>query len=148
AFIDRRTWSQADLARRLETTPATIRRYLGELQAGGFKLERDEDHPHVYWSVPKNWMPGALAFNAEEAADVLRLLARAPRGALRDRVLTLALERLANLGPKSRGFDPRAVRPAEVTPDEEKWLDLLEDAAAKQVALKMRYLSTSSRRDT
>ena len=72
AFIESRTWSQADLARRLETKPETIRRYLGELRAGGFKVEREEDHPHVYWSVPSNWIPGALAFKAAEAQDLLR----------------------------------------------------------------------------
>jgi predicted DNA-binding transcriptional regulator YafY len=78
AFVEQRTWTQADLARKLETQTATIRRRLGELQAGGFKLERSEEPPHVYWSVPKNWFPGALPLQAEEVTDLLRLLARGP----------------------------------------------------------------------
>ena len=101
AFVEKHTWSQANLARRLETKPETVRKQLAELKAGGFKLEREEDHPHVYWSVPKNWLPGVLHFKAEEAADLLRLLGRAPRGALRTRVLGVVLSRLQNFGAQS-----------------------------------------------
>jgi predicted DNA-binding transcriptional regulator YafY len=143
AFIDKRTWTQADLARRLETRPETIRRQLTELRAAGFKLEREEDHPHVYWSVPKNWLPGAIAFKAEEATDLLRLLARAPRGQLRKRVLETTIARLASIGKGA--FDTSEVRTAGVAPEEEGHLEVIEDAAAKRVALKMRYYSTSRR---
>ena len=145
AFIDKRTWSQAELARRLETRPETIRKQLTELQAAGFRLEREEDHPHVYWSVPKNWMPGAVAFGADEAPDLIRVLARAPRGQLRDRVLEKAIARLANLGHGGSAFDPSAVRTPGVAAEEEEHLEAIEDAAAKKIALRMRYFSTSRR---
>ena len=148
AFIERRTWSQADLARRLGTRVETIRRQLGELQAAGLKLEREEDHPHVYWSVPKSWIPGALAFNAEEARDLLRLVARAPRGALHARVVETTLARLANFGQATTDFDPAAVRPAAIPPEEEECLDVVEDAAKKKVTLKMRYFSASRRHES
>lgn len=144
AFIDRPTWTQAELARHLETRSETIRKHLEHLQAGGFKIERQEDHPHVYWSVPKNWMPGAIAFKVEEAPDLLRLLARSPRGKLRDRVLETAMARLARAG-RANGFDPAAVQAPGVTVDEEEHLEIVEDAAAKKTALKMRYFSTSRR---
>lgn len=147
AFIERQTWTQAELARKLETRPETIRKQLLELQAGGLKLEREEDHPHVYWSVPKNWIPGALAFKADEARDLLRLIARAPRGALRDRIVDMAVARLGR-GEKTAEFDPTAVRSAAITDDEERWLEVIEDAAAQKQALKMRYFSASRRHES
>ncbi|MBX3204092.1 MAG: WYL domain-containing protein [Labilithrix sp.] len=148
AFLERRTWTQAELARKLETRVETVRRQLGELQAAGLKLHREEDHPHVYWSVPKNWIPGALAFSAEEAGEVLRLVSRAPRGALRERVVKTALARLANLGDSNAAFDPDAVRAAGITADEERWLAVVEDAAAGKVTLEMRYYSASRRHES
>lgn len=148
AFLERRTWTQAELARKLETRVETVRRQLGELSAAGLKLEREEEHPHVYWSVPKNWIPGALAFSADEARDLLRLISRAPRGSLRERVVEMTLSRLASLGRASSSFDPEAVRPAGITADEERWLSLIEDAAAAKVALQMRYFSASRRHES
>jgi predicted DNA-binding transcriptional regulator YafY len=148
AFIDKRTWTQADLARKLDTRPETIRKRLGELVAGGFKLEREEDHPHVYWSVPKNWFPGALVFKSEEVADLVRLMGRAPRGQLRNRLLDLVVTRVASSEHGRMSIDPDAVRPPEVDADEERWLSLVEDAAAKKVSLKMRYFAASRRAES
>lgn len=148
AFIEQNTWTQAELARRLETRVETIRRQLTELQAAGIKLEREEDHPHVYWSVPKNWLPGALAFSAEEARDLLRLIVRSPRGALRERVVQTALARLGNFGTATADFDAAAVRPAAIPPHEEEVLDVIEDAARNKVALKMRYFTASRRHES
>lgn len=149
AFVERPTWSQAELARKLETRPETIRKRLTELQSSGFRFEREEDHPHVYWSVPKGWLPGALAFKADEVPDVLRLLGRAPRGALRDRVLSLAMTRLASQGHlEPAGFEPNAVQTLAVEPEEERWLSLVEDAISKKSALKMRYFTASRRHES
>jgi predicted DNA-binding transcriptional regulator YafY len=148
-FIERRTWSQAELARKLDTRPETIRKRMSELQASGFKLEQEKDHPHVYWSVPKNWFPGALAFKSEEVGDLLRLIGRAPRGQLRDRVLARVVERLANLGQQAQAsFDPNAVRAPALEAEEERWLSIVEDAARQRVPLKMRYFTASRRADT
>jgi len=151
AFIDRKTWSQTDLATKLETRSETVRKYLLELQGDGFPFEREEDHPNVYWSVPKNWFPGALAFKAEEARDLLRLIARSPRGALRNRVVQTATARLAT-GSAGAALsilqDPAAtIQPTEMSPEEEKWLPLIEDAAVQRVTLNMRYYSASTGRE-
>lgn len=142
AFIKHPTWKQADLARELETTTETVRKRLTELQAAGWRFEYEADHPHVYWSVPKGWVPGALAFNAEEAKDVLRLIGRSPKSALRDRVIRLAVSRLAR-ADKAALFDPETVQPPGMTEDEERWLQFLEDAAREKVAVKMRYFTAS-----
>lgn len=148
AFIEQRTWTQADLARKLETQSETIRKRLGELKASGFKLEREEDHPHVFWSVPKDWFPGALVFKPDEIGDLLRLMGRAPRGELRERLIDVVVKRLSNLGHAQSDFDPEAVRSPEVRAEEERWLALVEDAAAKRVALKMRYFTASRRTES
>jgi predicted DNA-binding transcriptional regulator YafY len=148
AFVERSTWSQAELARRLETKPETIRKQLGELQAGGFKLEREEEHPHVFWSVPKNWLPGVLHFKAEEAGDLLRLLGRAPSGALRTRVLEVVISRLRNFGKQSPPSDDTGVRSASVGEEEERWLEVFEDAIQKKSAIKLRYFAASRRNES
>jgi hypothetical protein len=57
AFLRRRTWSQAELARDVGIAVPALRKRLVELTASGFPLERDEDHPHVFWSVPRDWFP-------------------------------------------------------------------------------------------
>ncbi len=145
AFVEQRTWTQADLARRLATRTETVRKQLGELQQAGFKLEREEDHPHVYWSVPKNWFPGVLAFKQDEAADLLRLLGRAPGGKLRDRIEALVVERLGNFGEASPR-DAGAARAPGVAAEDERTLALLEDAVAQKAVAKIRYF-TASRRD-
>jgi predicted DNA-binding transcriptional regulator YafY len=137
AFIEQRTWKQADLARHVGTTTETIRHRLRELEAAGFKLEKQDEPPNVYWSVPKNWMPGALAFKASEVKDLLRLVARSPKDALRDRVIETVLSRVAG------DFDPGIVKPAGISDDESAWLALLEDAASSRAAVKMRYFSAS-----
>ena len=146
AFVEQRTWTQADLARRLTTRTETVRKQLGELQQAGFKLEREEDHPHVYWSVPKNWFPGVLAFKQDEVADLLRLLGRAPSGKLRDRIQALVVERLGHFGSAASRFDADAVRTQGVDAEDERTLAQLEDAVAQKTVAKIRYF-TASRRD-
>ncbi len=148
AFVEARTWSQASLAKKLETRPDTIRRRLEELRAGGFKLERSVEHPQVYWSVPKDWFPGALLFKADEVKDLLRLLGRAPRGALRAQVVGLVVTRLANLGHASAAaaLEGGTAPPPSVREDLERWLAIAGDAVSGGVTMKMRYF-TASRRD-
>lgn len=146
AFIEKRTWTQADLARRLQTRTETVRKQLGELQQVGFKLEREEEHPHVYWSVPKNWFPGVLAFQQDEVPELLRLLGRTPGGKLRDRMQALVVERLGNFAGAATHLGARAVHTPNVAADEERVLALLEDAASSKTVAKIRYF-TASRRD-
>lgn len=147
AFVERRTWKQVELARRLETKPETIRKHLTEMRAGGFALEREEDHPHVFWSVPRNWFPGALLFKADEVPDLLRLLGRSPKSKGRDRLLEVVAERLQGVGTP-RVKEPGGVHPPVVTDDEERWLAVIEDALNAKAALKLRYFTTSTRNES
>jgi predicted DNA-binding transcriptional regulator YafY len=138
AFIDRRTWSQTELAAHLEIKVAAVRARIGELQAAGVPLERDEDHPHVYWSVPKGWVPGAIKLTPRELGDLLRVLRRAPDDSARAQVLARILEAQ---GAGCRSEAPGAVA-APTLPDEAAmYLAVLEDAARHREALRIRYLA-------
>ena len=60
AFLRSRTWKQSDLARAVDLTVPATRKRLEELQAQGVPLERSEEPPYVYWSVPSSWFPGGV----------------------------------------------------------------------------------------
>jgi hypothetical protein len=78
AFWRQPVWSQADLAREAGVSPRVARRYLDELTVAGWPLEREEDHPHVYWSVPKGWFPAGVLLDSETVASLVRGLVRVP----------------------------------------------------------------------
>jgi predicted DNA-binding transcriptional regulator YafY len=140
AFLGERTWSQADLGRALDVSPAAIAKKLAELVENGFPFEREEDHPHVYWSAPPGWFPGAVLFAGQEVVDLLRQLARSPRTALRDRQIARILE----AAPRGQGLLPPAGVVAHALPEfEEMYLPAAEDALARRLALRMRYVTTS-----
>jgi predicted DNA-binding transcriptional regulator YafY len=138
AFIDRRTWSQTELANHLEIKVAAVRARIGELQAAGVPLERDEDHPQVYWSVPKGWVPGAIKLTPPELADLLRVLRRAPDDSARAQVLARIL---AAQGAGRKSEVPGAVAAATLPDESAMYLAILEDAARHREALRIRYLA-------
>ncbi|MGO9838306.1 MAG: helix-turn-helix transcriptional regulator [Polyangiaceae bacterium] len=137
AFLQRRTWSQANLAKELDVTVGTLRRVLVELQAEGMPLHRDEDHPQVYWSVGKDWYPGSVLFKRDEVPELLRQLRRVPRGAGRRRVLDIVLDRLPGIETSAP-----SVITHEPTLQEEQYLSVVEDSSAR-VALWMKYYTAS-----
>lgn len=121
------------------TTPA-VREKLKELQ-GVFRLEREEDHPHVYWSVPRDWFPGGVVFTREQLPELLRHLVRLPQSKARDGLLETVLRNV----PKGGGADtlPGAVMPPAATKQEEDYLSLVEDAASQKRSLWLRYFTAS-----
>jgi len=153
AFLTRRTWKQADLARELAVGAETVRRMLYELRERGMPLDREEDHPHVYWSVPKSWFPGSVLFKQEEVPELLRQLRRIPHGQGRARLLSLVLERLPHRAPPDTPANAAAfgsvppfpaspvVVAREVSPEEERFLAVIEDSASQRTALHVRYLT-------
>ncbi len=140
AFLEQRTWTQAALARRAGVQPGTIRRRLQELEDSGFPLSREDDHPHVYWSVPRDWFPGGVVFGAEDIPELLRQLGRQPRGAARDRLIRRILEAAPRAAAEPRAG---AVVPPSATESEEAYLPLAEDAAIRRTALHFRYYTAS-----
>jgi predicted DNA-binding transcriptional regulator YafY len=135
AFLDQRTWKQAELARHVGVQPATIHKRLVELSACGIPLEREKDHPHVYWSVPKSWYPGGVLFTGDQVADMFRQLSRLPKSKARNRLVETLLTYLpaGNANP--------AVIPPETTPREEEHLPAIEDSANREMALRFRYFT-------
>jgi predicted DNA-binding transcriptional regulator YafY len=136
AFLDTRTWKQADLARHVGVLPATLHKRLGELQASGIPLQSERDHPHVFWSVPKSWYPGGVLLTSEQVTEVFRQLSRIPRGKARNQLLEILLKFMP-------ARHTAAVIPAETTAREEQHLPIVEDAANQKTALRFRYLTVT-----
>jgi predicted DNA-binding transcriptional regulator YafY len=141
AFLQQRSWKQADLARHADVTVAALRKHLNQLSASGFPLVREDDHPHVWWSVPRGWFPGAVLFDSESVPELLRQLSRLPRSAARDRLIRRILEaapRRPTVAP-----DGPAVLTRQSTESEETYLPLAEDAATRRISLAFKYFTTS-----
>jgi biotin operon repressor len=98
ALLEQRTWSQAELARRVEVHPQTVRQCMQELMDAGVPLERDDDHPHVYWSVPQSWLPEGVHLPRVHFVDLLRRLARGAAPAERDPLLKHLVDAAPSLG--------------------------------------------------
>lgn len=135
AFVEERTWTQADLARRLGVTVPVVRKRLSELERAGCPLEREADHPHVYWSMRKGWMPGGVALTGDDLGVALRLLARTPRTPARDQLLA----RLLRVAPASQGLSTN-----DAPGVEESVVATLEDAAQRRQPLRIRYVSATT----
>lgn len=144
AFVAQKRWAQAALAREAGVSTEAIRKHLTQMKADGWPLQEEKDPPHVVWRMPPNWYPGVLALTAEEIPDLLRLLARSPRSTARERLLKVVQQRLP-LKSSGPPFDS-AVQAPELSQEEEQWLALFEDSAARKVAVRMHY-TTASRRD-
>jgi predicted DNA-binding transcriptional regulator YafY len=146
AFLKRRTWSQAELARQVDLGVPALRKRILDLQASGMPLTDEKDHPHVYWSVPKHWFPGAVALEGKDVEVLLRLLGRLPKSKERDRLIKLTLESLPGSAVAAPPSD--AVLTREASAPEEKFLDVVEDAARQKKPLRFRYYSASRGSDT
>lgn len=140
ALLTTRTWRQDELARHLGVTSRTVRERLEEMTLSGFRLERQVEAPHVYWSVPPDWLPGAVTLDGEQVLDALKLLLRVPRSEARDRLVRLLT------GALPRGVGPAAtldgvITAPATTPREEVMLSALFDARWHRRVLRIRYRS-------
>ena len=140
AFLQQRTWKQKALSKALDIGVEPLRRVLHELRERGMPLHREDDHPHVYWSVPKDWFPNSVLFKREEVPELLRQLRRIPHGPGRARLLELVLSRLPS------GHAPAApdlIVTRETSDQENQYLGVVEDSGNGRVALHMRYYTAS-----
>jgi predicted DNA-binding transcriptional regulator YafY len=140
AFLQRRTWTQSELAKELEIGVEPLRKILHELLEKGMPLSREADHPHVYWSVPKDWFPSSVLFTRDEVPELLRQLRRIPLGIGRKRLLDLVLSRLPSNEAASTND---LIVPREGSAQEEQYLAVVEDSANASTALYMRYYTAS-----
>jgi predicted DNA-binding transcriptional regulator YafY len=143
AFVRERTWSQAELARATGVEPRRIRKVLEELERGGMPLERDEEHPHVYWSVPKNWFPGGVVFTSDDWDVLLHALLRIPDEAKKRLLLDRLLSGRIWSSPSDHSRLEGAVAGTPVTRQEYQHQLLLEKAILEQRAVSVRYFSAS-----
>ena len=137
AFLTRRTWQQAELARCVGVSTPTVHKRLCELQASGVPLETEKEHPHVFWSVPKNWYPGGVLFTGDQVKQVFRQLSRLPKGKARDALLDSLRHHMQDRQPMT------TLVTAESSSREEQHLSIIEDAAERRISLSLRYFTAS-----
>ncbi|HTU61902.1 MAG TPA: HTH domain-containing protein, partial [Polyangiales bacterium] len=128
-----RTVSQAELAKRLEVSSRSIRQSVLDLVSAGMPIERSEDHPHVFYSVPRDWVPHGLSLTASEARELMQLLARVPSAGARRAAL------IARLGIHEPGLALNLTLADALEPGELAFLEELEEAALERRALQVRY---------
>lgn len=138
AFLQQRTWQQAELAREIGVGVKALRARLDELSQYGFPLSEEKDHPHVYWSVPQDWFPGGVLLKQPESEVILRLLGRLPKSKDREAAISLLV------GASARGklVSPTVVAPS-ISETEANHLALAEDSARENRPLRIRYFSAN-----
>jgi predicted DNA-binding transcriptional regulator YafY len=134
AFVDRRCWKQADLARHIGITVPALRKHLIELSRL-VPLDSTSEHPDVFWVLPRDWHPAGAIVKGSDVVTLVRMLGRTPRSAERDHIMGTLLQ----LDPRLPG--PSKVHPRELSEEESKFLATVEDAASRQRPLRMKYLS-------
>lgn len=139
ALVQRGTIRQKEFADEIGVEPRTLRRHLTDMRDAGMPIEREEDHPHVFWSVPKGWLPGGIAVSSAEAMDVIRILIRATQSSSRDRLLQRFLHR-AGRGVVLPSVD--AVVSPSMNDREEELVRVFEDALATRRAVAMSFFSS------
>ncbi len=139
AFWQRRVWSQADLARETGVSPRAVRRHLDELSAAGWPFVREEDRPHVYWSVPNGWFPGGVPLDPGAIAALVHVLMRVPASSAR----TKLLKAITGHAPKVVVDALDRVIPPRTSEMEETILPILLNGLAELIPLRMHYWTAS-----
>jgi predicted DNA-binding transcriptional regulator YafY len=88
--------------------------------------------------VSKHWFPGGVVFQGNDVKELLRLLARLPRGKRRDALLETVLRTLPR-SVNGQASLAGAVVEQTARPGEEEQLAVIEDAARAGKALHLRY---------
>jgi predicted DNA-binding transcriptional regulator YafY len=103
-------------------------------------LHRDEEHPYVYWSVPKSWFPGGMIFPKGSIPDLLQAIFSLPQGAARERLL----QRVRDLAPNQGISDvASAIITHQASESEERFMPLIQHALAHKEALRIHYFTAS-----
>ena len=139
AFLGQRTWSQSELGKKLEIGVPALRKRLDELSEAGVPFDVETDHPHVFWSVPKNWFPGAIQLNSAELLDLHRLLSRLPASAAKNALQKKIGEAFGKRAPPVSPV--HVVR--ELDPEQDQFLRMLEDHIEQKGTLRLKYYTAS-----
>lgn len=131
AFLEETTWTQKALAERCGISVKALRPHLLALRDERvLPLESELELPHVTWSVPNGAFPAAATLARADVATIVRLIARHPRSAERERML----------GRLLRFTHEPALRSDRVAPPD-GIVSALESAAIDRRALRIRYHS-------
>jgi predicted DNA-binding transcriptional regulator YafY len=141
AFVLRKKWTQGQLARHLDVGVPVVRKHLKELEESGFRLTSRKDVNDVWWTVPPDWYPGAVLFDAKSVRELLRQVLRLPRGKARNELVNRILK--AAPKPAIATVEPSAVLTPEPSEMEEMYLPQAEDSMNDKVSLKIHYFTTS-----
>ncbi len=141
AFLQQPTWQQAELARSLGVTAKTLRSCLTDLELAGLPLERVEEHPHVYLSVPAGWVPGAVAFSVEEARALARMLVRHAKTPDRDLVLARLVSCLSQRTASAPAKPSNTANSITTQVGAEAQLPFVQDATTRRCVLQIQYFS-------
>lgn len=142
AFLRRRSWRQIELARHIGVSVRTLRKRLVDLSSQGIPFYDEAEHPHVVWTLPDGFLPGGVVIAPEDSLELLRLVARAPKSATRDRLFARLLAATTH-SPSLDALPERVVALRERQEDPAH-LSVLEDAIARQIPLHFDYYSATS----
>ena len=145
AFSDDHVWQQAELARHLGIEARRLRTILLSLSESGMPLVRTEEHPHIFWAVPKDWFPGGVYVDEDEWDVLLQAVLHVPDETRRKKVLT-RLFRGRVMGDLDGGIQRLEKRvPAQaVSPKVHQATLLVQQAVLESRPLRMEYYSASS----
>lgn len=111
----------------------------------GMPLEREEDPPHVYWSVPPRWFPGGVVFSEDDWPILVHVIARISDERRRKRLLRRLVEGRAGRGVEIGALDrlERAVGATPLSGQEHALILQAESALMEGRPLRIYYFSTS-----
>jgi predicted DNA-binding transcriptional regulator YafY len=131
AFEERKTWRQAALAKVVDVTVESLRKYLELITIR--QIVRQQEGADVYWTMYGS--PEGFHLPPKDVDKLVRLLRRAPASDLRDEAVMLLLTK----GPKQQKHE--AVKSAALSKGEERALEAIEDCASASAVLRMKYNS-------
>ena len=147
AFLEKRTWLQAELGRKVGIQTAALRLLLNELMTAGMPLDRDEESANeIYWSVPNDWYPGGAFFSGGELLVLLRQLACLPASSERDQLMDASARCLNDDQDLPSAFKSIVIAPK--SDRSEACFGVLVEAARTKQAVDMRYYSQSKGRES
>lgn len=143
AFAQGTTWRQAELARSIGVSSRQLSVILRELQRNGMPLEDENEPPHVLWTVPNGWFPGAVSFEERHLPLLIDALLRIPD----DKSKRTLLQRLLAGRQRDPGAVARLLSSVRATPlpnEEHSIILTAEQAILGGQALRLRYFSTKA----
>lgn len=144
AFAGQSVWRQVELARQVGVESRRLRQVLTELTATGMPLDREEEPPHVYWSVPKGWFPGGVVFEEKDWFVLVDAVTRVPDEHRRSTLLKRLV--MGQRGNPTENIErlSRAVAATNLNAEQHALFLVFEEAVFRRSAVEMKYYSTTS----